>query len=182
MITLQEIEKNNNTFFLTIKSIDGLPLLINKKYYQIILDSLKFCRENKGWKIWAYTILINHLHLVLSTSDNYSLSISVGEFKSFTAKIILKQLKIDKQYNLLDALNTAADRIKDRETRLWRRDCYPKAVITKKFLLQKVKYTDLNAQKHNIVNDIEKYPYTSYHNHYCDHPVVLEIDDIKNIL
>ena len=56
------------------------------------------------------------------------------------------------------------------------------SIVSKKFFLQKVKYTNLNAQKHKIVNDMEKYFYSSYHNHYCDHKTLLEIDDIKGIL
>ena len=31
---------------------------------------------------------------------------------------------------------------------------------------------------HGVVKDIENYPYTSYHDHYCNHPTLLKIDDI----
>jgi len=182
MLTLKEIEKDNNVFFLTIKSIDGLPILLNKKYYQIILNSLEFCQGNKGWKIYAYTILINHLHLVLSILKEFSLSETVSNFKSYTANKILNQLRLDKQSNILDSLHKAANRTKDRKSKLWRRDCYPKAIISEKFLLQKVKYIDLNAKKHRLINDIEKYPYTSYHNHYCHHKVVLAIEEVGKLL
>jgi len=182
MMTLKQAEQHGNTFFLTIKTIYGLPILINKKYYQIILDSLKFCRANKGLKIYAYTILLNHLHLVVSMLDNFSLSDTIGDFKKFTAHEILKQLKLDKQYDLLDELHIAASKNKNQDSKIWRIDCWPKIIATEKFLLQKVKYTDLNARKHGVVRDIENYLYTSYHNHYCNHNVVLKIDDVKNLL
>ncbi len=182
MITLKEAQKYSDIFFLTIKSIDGLPILINEKYYKIILDSLKFCRENKGLKIYAYTILLNHLHLVIMMAEGFSLSDTIGDFKKYTAHEILKQLELDKQYNLLDELIITANKTKDREKKVWRRSCWPEIIVSEKFLLQKVNYIDLNAQKHGVVRDIEKYPYTSYHNHYCNHKVVLEIDDIKELL
>jgi len=154
----------------------------NRKYYQVILDSLKFCRKNKGWKIFAYTILINHLHLVIKILDQYSLADIIRDFKRFTANKILQQLKIDKQYDLLKKLEITAQDVNDQYQKLWCRSCWPKAIVSKKFFLQKVKYTNLNAQKHKIVNDMEKYFYSSYHNHYCDHKTLLEIDDIKGIL
>jgi len=181
-MTLKQIQKHGDTFFLTIKSIDGLPILLNRTYYQIILDSLKFCRENKGWEIYAYTILINHLHLVLKISEKFSLSNTIRDFKQFTSKRILNKLKKDNQFDLLKELEIVANKDEDRENKVWRRSCWPEVVSTEKFLLQKVKYIDLNAQKHGIVDDIEKYPYTSYHNHYCEHKAVLEIDDFKELL
>lgn len=31
-------------------------------YFEIILDSLKFCFENKGLHLYAYVIMPNHAH------------------------------------------------------------------------------------------------------------------------
>jgi REP element-mobilizing transposase RayT len=180
-MTLQEAQRNGNLFFLTIKSIDGLPILINEKYYQIILDSLKFCRRHKGWRIYAYAILINHLHLVLKLLKGFSLSDTMRDFKKYTSNQILKRLKEDKQYDLLEELKIAANKTKDRNSKVWRHDCWPKIIVTEKFFFQKVQYTDFNAQKHGLVGDMEKYPYTSYHNHYCGHEAVLEIDNIAEL-
>jgi len=182
MMSLKEAEKYGDLFFLTIKSVNGLPIILNEKYYKIILDSLRFCRENKGLKIYAYTVLLNHLHLVVMMGEGLSLSEAVGGFKKFTADQIFKQLKLDKQFDLLNEFRMNVRNDKNSDCRIWRKDCFPKVVETEKFFLQKVNYVDTNAMKHNVVKDIEEYLYTSYHNHYCDHKVVLEIDDIKEIL
>ena len=178
MVTLKETQEAGSLFFLTIKSINGLPILASEKYYKTILDSLDYCRKNKGWKIYAYTILINHLHLVLKIMEGNSLSGTVKEFKSFTAHEILKLLKEDKRYNVLDELRMAAYKTEDRDYKIWRKSCWPETISSEKFLRQKIKYTDLNAMKHGVVEDIENYPYTSYHNHYCEHEFILKIDDM----
>lgn len=181
MSILQENQQASNIFFITLKTINGLPVFINKKYYQIILDSLKFCRKNKGWRIYAYTILINHLHIVLKILPNFNLDDTVRDFKSFTAKEILKLLREDNQWDVLKEMEMAARNTKKQNFKVWRKNIWPKAICTQKFLLQKVKYTDFNAQKHKVVKNIENYPYTSYHNHYCDHQVELEIDDMSEL-
>ena len=180
-MTLKEAQRNGNIFFLTIKSIYGLPILINEKYYTIILDSLKFCRQNKRCRIYAYAVLFNHIHLVLRILEGFSLSDAVRDFKKYTANQILKQLKIDNQYDLLEELKITANKTKDRDGKVWRRDCWPKVIETEKFFFQKIQYIDFNAQKHGIVKDAEQYPYTSYHNHHCNHGLILEIDDIKEL-
>jgi len=182
MISLKEAEKYGDIFFLTIKSVNGLPIILNERYYKIILDSLRFCRENKGLRIYAYTILLNHIHLVVMMEKEFSLSDTIGDFKKFTANQIFEQLKSDKQFDLLNELRVNVRNDKNSDCRIWRRDCFPKVVETENFFLQKVNYIDLNPVKHNVVDNIEKYPYTSYHNHYCDHEVFLEIDDIKELL
>ncbi|MFH1522260.1 MAG: transposase [Patescibacteria group bacterium] len=181
MPTLKQTEKDGSLFFLTIKAINGLPILRNNKYYQVILDSLKYCRENKGWKVYAYTILINHLHIMLKVKDNFSLLETVSDFKSFTAHKILKLLREDKQYDILDEMRMSAYRTKDRDNKIWRKSCWPEILLSKRFIRQKGKYINLNAMEHYVVKDIENYLYTSYHNHYCNHEVVLEIDDIKEL-
>jgi len=182
MSILKENQQASNIFFITFKIINSLQVFTNKKYYQVILDSLKFCRKNKGWKIYAYTILINHLHLVIKILPNFNLDDTVRDFKSFTAKEILKLLREDNHWGILREMKLAAKDTKKQNFKVWRKNIWPKAIVSKKFFLQKVKYTNLNAQKHKIVNDMEKYPYSSYHNHYCDHKTFLEIDDIKGIL
>ena len=182
MMSLKQAEKYGDIFFLTIKSVNGLPVILNERYYKIILDSLKFCRENKGLKIYAYTILLNHMHLVVMAGERINLSEAIGDFKKFTANQIFEQLKLDEQFDLLNELRMGVRNDKNSNCRIWRKDCFPKTIETENFFLQKVNYIDLNAAKHNVVKDIEEYPYTSYHNHYCNHKVVLEIDDIKELL
>ncbi len=178
MTTLKQFKTDNNVLFLTIKSIKGLPILIDDSYYKIILDSLNHCRRNKNWIIYAYTILINHIHIVLKVKKPFLVSKTINEFKSYTAHNILNKLKVDNQFSLLKNLQYAAIHNKDRDNKIWRRSCWPETIGSVKFLLQKAHYTDYNALKHGVVDNIEQYPYTSFHNHYCDHEVLLKIDEI----
>jgi len=181
MPSLKQAEEAGSLFFLTIKTINGLPVLINKDYYDVIIDSLNFCRNHKDWGIYAYTILINHLHLLLSIKKEDSLWNTIGDFKSYTAHEILKLLKRDKQYDILAEMRIAAYKSNDRDNKIWRKNCWPEIIISDKFFWQKVDYIDFNAWQHGIVKDIENYIYTSYHNHYCKHNVILKIDNIEEL-
>lgn len=37
---------------------------------EIIVDSLKYCQENKGLLLHAWVIMTNHIHLILSSKTN----------------------------------------------------------------------------------------------------------------
>jgi putative transposase len=184
MTTLIQYEKenNDNIYFLTLKSVNGLPIILDKKYFDIILETIKYSILNKGWIVYAYTILINHIHIILKTKKDYILSKSIKEFKSFTGKKIIKKLELDKKFDILDELYVEANIKKDRKIQIWRRSVWPEIIASVEFLNQKVNYIDFNALKHGVVNDIELYPYTSYHNHYCNHDCFLKINDPKELI
>lgn len=54
--------------------------------FDLIIESLKFLRENGSLKIFAYVILENHLHMIVSSED---LSNTMMRFKSYTARRII---------------------------------------------------------------------------------------------
>ena len=175
---LKQNQKLSSVFFVTIKTTNGIHIFKRKEYFDIILNSLQYCRKNKGLLIWAYTIIINHLHLVFKIKTGFNAYKSIGDFKKFTANQILKQLKKDNEFEIIKKLKYAAIKNRKQEHKIWHFGCYPRAIVSDKFLEQKINYTDFNAVKHGIVKDIEKYPYTSFHNHYCNHPTLLQIDNI----
>ena len=176
---LKQNQKFSSVYFITIKTINGIHIFKRKEYFDIILSSLEYCQKSKGLLIWAYTIIINHLHLVFKIKSGFNAHETIGDFKKFTANQILKQLKKDNEFEILKKLRYTTIQNKKQKHKIWKSSCYPRAIISEKFLTQKIDYTDFNAVRHGIINDIEKYPHTSYHNHYCNHFVLLKIDSIE---
>src|SRR4030043_583394 len=87
MRTRYRITDNSYPYFLTCTIIECLPVFTRKPYFEIIIDSLKDCREQKGLMVFAYVILDNHLHLV---ANGERLDSTIKEFKSYTAQGIIK--------------------------------------------------------------------------------------------
>lgn len=172
--------EETRTLFITLKIVKDLHIFISRPYFDILLNSLRYCCDNKGLHIYAYTILINHLHLVFWIEEGVIASSLLRDFKKFTANRLLVQLKLDRRKDILEVLRRAAVGRGDRNFRFWKKACHPEGITTDKFLIQKINYVDFNAVKHGVIDDIEKYPYTSYHNHYCKHSVIFDrIEEIK---
>ena len=68
----------------------GLTVFTNKESVQIVIDSLKYLQKQDNMKIYAYVILENHLHLIVSSNDIRKI---MQKFKSYTAYELLKFLK-----------------------------------------------------------------------------------------
>jgi len=54
-------------YFCTSTIVEWQCVFKEEKYFRIIIDSLNFCREHKGLYLLGYVIMLNHIHLIVST-------------------------------------------------------------------------------------------------------------------
>ena len=73
-------------YFVTVTVVEWVDVFTREEYKNIILDSLRFCQTEKGLEVYAWVIMSNHLHLIISsTVDGQKLSDIVRDFKKFTS-------------------------------------------------------------------------------------------------
>lgn len=58
------IRNQEATHFLTFTIVGWIDLFSRQRYRDIILESMAFCRKEKGLLQSAYVIMTNHLHLI----------------------------------------------------------------------------------------------------------------------
>ena len=61
-----KIKNQDALHFITITVVGWVDVFTRMQYKDIIIESLKFCVQNKGLKLYAYVIMTNHLHLIVS--------------------------------------------------------------------------------------------------------------------
>ncbi len=57
--------------------------------FDILGNALSFCKENKGLKLYAFVLMLNHMHAVVSSHDAIGF---VRDFKSHTSKELLTNI------------------------------------------------------------------------------------------
>ncbi|MBM4067143.1 MAG: hypothetical protein FJ266_16170, partial [Planctomycetes bacterium] len=82
-----QIINDSGVYFVTSTIIEWIPVFTKKEYFDIIVQSLAYCRQNKGLKLFAYVVMDNHVHLIASANN---LSQIMKDFKSYTAREIIK--------------------------------------------------------------------------------------------
>ena len=87
--------------FITCTIVHWIPIFTRKESAQIIIDSLKFLQKKDNLKIYAYVILENHLHMVVSSNELHK---TMQSFKQYTAKYILELLKKENVKTILEQL------------------------------------------------------------------------------
>ncbi|MGB4959620.1 MAG: hypothetical protein WBO36_09100 [Saprospiraceae bacterium] len=96
MSTGYQINNKAGSYFLTFQFVDwvdqpagwqtDLPdsqqagIFTWKVYRDIILESFDFVRRNKGRQLWAYLVMSNHTHCILS-AENGTLPAIIRDFK-----------------------------------------------------------------------------------------------------
>ena len=87
------ITANDELYFLTITVIDWIDVFTRRELCNDLLESLKYCQQNKGLVIYAWCLMPSHLHLVASVNEGeFTLSDVMRDFKKFTSKRIIQSI------------------------------------------------------------------------------------------
>ena len=55
-------------FFVTSTVVDWVDVFTRPLYKNIVVDSLRYCQQNKELEIYAWVLMTNHLHMIVGTS------------------------------------------------------------------------------------------------------------------
>ena len=178
MSTSYQIDDQKGMYFMTFLVIDWVDIFTRKIYRDILLDSFQYCRENKGMMLWAYVIMSNHVHVIMS-SRNGKLSDLVRDFKRFTATKILKTIPSIPESRadwMLKRFEFAARRHQRNSVhQFWRQHNHAMKLVSPWFITQKLVYIHLNPVKAGWVAHSEDWLYSSDRN-YKGMEALIEID------
>ena len=73
-------------YFMTDTVIDWIDIFTRPTYKHIIIESLQYCQEQKGLTIYAWVLMSNHLHTIVSSEENVKIGDIWRDFKKFTSK------------------------------------------------------------------------------------------------
>ena len=127
---------------------------------QIVLDSLVWLQNKKRMLLFAFVIMPSHLHLILKP-EGKTIGEVVQDFGSYTAHIILHELRKDERDDLLKFFHEQR-----RDARhgysIWQ-DIQAKNIYSSEFLFQKMEYIHSNpvSKAWKLVDNRAEYKYTS---------------------
>ncbi len=79
----------DGTCFVTFAVVKWVDVFTRDIYREIILDSLKYCRNKKGLLLHAHVIMTNHIHLIISREGKNLLEDIMRDFKKFTSSELI---------------------------------------------------------------------------------------------
>ena len=168
MSTGYKIDEQGGLYFVTFQIVKWIDIFTRKIYRDIVIDSLRFCQANKDLEIYAFVIMSNHIHLLLKSGKS-DLSNTIKEFKSFTAKQILKAIDTETESRrdwILNLFEFSAKQHKRNEKyQVWTHENHAEYVYSNPFMDSKINYIHDNPVRAGIVEKAEEYLYSSARNY-----------------
>jgi REP element-mobilizing transposase RayT len=153
-------------FFVTLSVVGWVNVFDRLVYKELLATNLKYCQEKEGLEIYAYVIMSNHLHMIAAREGEKDLTELLGRFKSYTAKKILSEIKINSQESRRDWMlrlfgQFAKGNNQYDEYHFWQYTNHPTILHTSEVIRQKIDYIHQNPVRAGLVNDAENYIYSS---------------------
>ncbi|GAA3591202.1 transposase [Flavivirga amylovorans] len=159
-----KIRDQSKPHYITFTVVDWADVFTRKVYKDIIVENLNYCIKEKGMIVFGYVIMSNHIHLIIQSAHN-DLSGLIRDFKKFTAKSIINQIKSGKESRrkwLLTLFSKATETHSRNKTyQFWRYGNHPEEIYSPKFLWSKLDYIHLNPVRSGLVERASHYVYSS---------------------
>ncbi len=165
-------------YFMTFQIVDWVDLFTRQTYRDIFLDSLSFCRSQKGLQVYGYVVMSNHVHVILRAGEE-NLPAVVRDLKKYTSSTMLKaitEMPESRREWLLNRFAFAARKhTRNSAYQVWTHENHAVILYDPEFAAQKLNYIHLNPVRAGLVEKPEEYLYSSARN-YAGLPGLIEVD------
>jgi putative transposase len=156
--------EDGKTYFITMTIVDWVDLFTRECYVNILIDSIKYCQQNKGLEVYSYVIMSSHAHFIVSSAGN--LSDILRDLKEHTSKQIIKEITANKQESrrewLLEKFTIGQSTKTGKQAfRVWIPGNHPEELYSDKFIIQKEIYIHMNPVAAGIVSQPQYYRLSS---------------------
>ena len=88
--------EKNGAYFVSFATVFWIDVFTRIDYFDTIIESLDYCRKNKGMEIYGYCIMPSHIHLIFRSSLGDPSGL-MRDFKGFTSRKIMKAIVENEQ-------------------------------------------------------------------------------------
>jgi len=160
----------NGIYYLTTTVVEWVDVFTRPVYKDIIVEALKYYQNKKGLILYTWCLMSNHLHWIASAEDNFNLSDIIRDFKKYTSKKIVAEIKNNpqesrKKWMLSIFKNAIKANSKNKFYKFWQDGNEAKELISNNFIDQKINYIHNNPVVAEMVKSPEDYIYSSASNY-----------------
>ena len=159
-------------FFITNTVVAWLAAFSYPQHAEILIESWRFLQNDRGIVIMGWVIMENHIHWIAAGPD---LGKRVGEFKSYTAKSILRCMERRGYETLLQELSFYKLKHKTgQQHQFWQEGSHPQVIESDEVAWQKIEYIHNNPLRRGYFDDPTHWRYSSARS-YAGQPGLLDV-------
>lgn len=155
-------------YFISFATVAWIDVLTRREYKDIVVDSLRFCQEQKGLELFEWVIMGNHVHLLARSKPGFSLADIVRDMKKFTSGRIHKAITdspTESRREWMLRLLEEAGRANGGNSgfQLWQQNNHPLIMDSPEAVDRVVEYIRMNPVVDGLVENEADYLYSSAH-------------------
>ncbi|MBS1623076.1 MAG: transposase [Bacteroidetes bacterium] len=163
---MRRISNDDSLYFLTLTVVDWVDVFSRHEYKQWLADQIMYCQKHKGFELYAYVIMTNHLHFVARMNEGLSMSDFLRDFKSYTAKKLIDSIANNpiesrKAWMLSHFSTHGQTNALNKEFQFWQNGSHPTSLYSNEVIQQKIDYIHDNPVRAGFVADVHEYLYSS---------------------
>ena len=140
MAKLHRFLLDNQCYRVVSATRDRTPVFLDPDCASLVVEAIQFVRHERAY-VLAYVVMPEHLHALLVPRNGASISQLLQSIKGYTARHVNEKL--------------------DRLGPLWQRSFYDRMIRDERQLLKTVESVHMNPVMAGLVEDPEKYPFSS---------------------
>jgi putative transposase len=165
-----KFKDNKQVYFISYAVVYWIDLFIRKEYVDILLNSWKYCQDEKDLEIYGWCIMSSHVHMIIGTKG-IPLEKIVGEMKSCSSRCLRKAIEQHtsesrKEWILWMMQRVGKKNSNNNDWQLWQQDNHPIEILSIEMFYQKLEYIHQNPVKAGIVEKQEDYLHSSARDFY----------------
>ncbi len=174
-----QISRDSQALFITLNTKNRLHVFRKDEIKKVLCQAIDEARQSAGFLLFAYAIMIDHLHVI--TDQPKPISEVLRVLKGITARRVIDYLR---ERNYSASLTKLQHEVRDRNYRysLWQaeKNVYP--IFSEGLFMQKVNYIHNNPVQAEMVDRAIDYRWSSARIwHRCpldDEPLLVDVDRI----
>jgi putative transposase len=160
-----KIRDQRKAYFVSFATVNWIDVFTRRIYKDIIVDSFKYCIENKGLELYAYCIMTNHVHLIMGSTGEKIEDI-LRDLKKHTSKELIKAIESNNQESrrewMLWMFKRAGEHNNNNKNyQFWQQNNHPIELSSNEMIDQKLEYIHYNPIEAGYVDEAENYLYSS---------------------
>nr|MBC7613265.1 transposase [Pseudopedobacter sp.] len=166
-------------YFVSFATVYWIDIFVRDLYFNKLVESLAYCRKEKGMELYCWCIMPSHVHLIFKAKDNNPGEL-LKSFKTFTSKALQQEIENNLQESrkewllwMMERAGLKNSNVKKRQ--FWQQNNKPIELWSAEVIDQKVEYIHNNPVVSGFVTEAHYWKYSSAID-YSGGKGVLEID------
>ena len=171
---VKHYEQELHAHYLTFSCYRRLWLFKHPDLYQRFINHLDQTRDRMGFKLWAYVVMPNHVHLLLFPGNDNTISKILFALKRPFAYMAVRYLQ--------EKFPEISEKITDQHAgkivnRFWQRGGgYDRNIYSENSLLKTINYINYNPVRKGLVKDAVNWKWSSarFWEEHIDNPIKID--------